>query len=621
MNGLYDSAADRVSSRVCVNRPPLTILPSSSLRTRHTFSLETLHALPLGAPAPARSLFPMPRHAHSSPEGDAARSWVWHATLRSRSAGKVSVLACAEALLAVAVYAWLALRWDITWPLLGSVFLAPLLLLRSPQSIKLGTRWFLQDGFEVKEYQDWPKAKRRCCVAGAVVLGCVIAYALTRWLGEFLSVDINDLPLLCSVPPNAHLDPLLRVLLELLSDALCVSIAIDLGLAFAVAFLGADVGTKVAVKVVAFAGKVLNAFAVTALTFNYVVAELGSRTLTFMFAGIVRLSLTTVLATVFLLTAAILGTALGLTLRAIVCRVAATLRHLPQGLRWLAENWHETTFRIDSTLTAELMPGLRPEFESLAPHSLALRTAQSQRRVVRWLVAPSLAVLCFIPALIYRLQIKAACWFWWPLAYLLKPALPADRREAQQLLLCWPWAMRSHRLLVLIPALVPAVLVCAILIARFGQLDLWQQIKHADARTVPAPLQLVLGMQWRGVPPWHWALLLTQICGLGMLWIADGACSHRAKGTWTAYAKTRMRPHYRRLRLLFRLRQWATIAFLLCGLGLCLVSFTELHPHLPAALLQRLDLYYQTGELHAPAVPTLPALSSSPAPTPASATP
>ena len=561
----------------------------------------------------------MPRQAHSSPDGDAARSWVWHATLRSRAAGKVSVLACVEALLAVAVYGWLALCWDIGWPLLGSVFLAPLLLLRSPESIKLGTRWFLQDGFEVKEYQDWPKAKRRWCVAGAVLLGCVAAYVLLLCLGGFWMVEM-ELGGGMAYDRTMERDGYWL--------AVAAALAMAIGISFAVAFLGADVGTKVSVKAVAFAGKLIGTLAVAAallglftLIFKYLVDDQGPTAAPLIIDGIVIASFGVVLAAAIILAAAILGTALGLTLRAIVCRVAAMLRHLPQGLRWLAENWHETTFRIDSSVTAELMPGLRPEYESLAPHSLVLRTAQSQRRVVRWIVAPSLAVLCFFPALIYRLQIKAACWFWWPLAYLLKPALPADRREAQQLLLCWPWAMRSHRLLVLIPALVPAVLVCIILIARCGQLDLWQQIKHADLRTVPAPLQLVLGMQWRGVPPWHWALLLMQICGLGMLWIADGACSHRAKGTWTAYAKTRMRPHYRRLRMLFRLRQWATILFLLCGLGLCLVSFPELRPHLPTALLQRLERYYQTGELHAPTVPTLPALSSSPPPTPAPAIP
>jgi hypothetical protein len=76
-----------------------------------------------------------------------------------------------------------------------------------------------------------------------------------------------------------------------------------------------------------------------------------------------------------------------------------------------------------------------------------------------------------------------------------------------------------------------------------------------------------------------------------------------------------MRPHFRRLRLLFRLSQWTTIVFLLCGFGLCFVSFPKLHPHVPAALMQCLERFYQTGELRTPLA------TASPPPTPATAGP
>lgn len=64
---------------------------------------------------------PPPRS--STPE----RSWIWHATLESRMAGKVSVLACVETVFAVALYWWIAIKWDTHWHLLSSVFIAPLL--------------------------------------------------------------------------------------------------------------------------------------------------------------------------------------------------------------------------------------------------------------------------------------------------------------------------------------------------------------------------------------------------------------------------------------------------------------------------------------------------------------
>ena len=81
------------------------------------------------------------------------RHWVWRATLDSRAAGKVSVLACVETVFAVALNWWIAIRWDTHWHLVSSVFIAPLLLLRSPESIAAGVRWFLKDWFGFGSYE------------------------------------------------------------------------------------------------------------------------------------------------------------------------------------------------------------------------------------------------------------------------------------------------------------------------------------------------------------------------------------------------------------------------------------------------------------------------------------
>src|SRR6185436_9213931 len=83
------------------------------------------------------------------------RSWVWRASIASRAAGKVSVLACAETLFAVVLYWWIAIRWGTHVHLLTSVFIAPLLLLRSPESIEMGVRWFQKDWFGFKKYESW----------------------------------------------------------------------------------------------------------------------------------------------------------------------------------------------------------------------------------------------------------------------------------------------------------------------------------------------------------------------------------------------------------------------------------------------------------------------------------
>ncbi len=53
------------------------------------------------------------------------RFWVWHATLKSREAGKISVLACIETLFSVILYWWIAINFDTHWHLVGGVFIAP----------------------------------------------------------------------------------------------------------------------------------------------------------------------------------------------------------------------------------------------------------------------------------------------------------------------------------------------------------------------------------------------------------------------------------------------------------------------------------------------------------------
>lgn len=92
-----------------------------------------------------------PNDTAASPQPE--RQWVWRATLESRAAGKVSVLAVGETVFAVALYWWIAIRWDTHWHLVTSVFIAPLLLVRSPESIDAGVRWFLTDWFGFKSYR------------------------------------------------------------------------------------------------------------------------------------------------------------------------------------------------------------------------------------------------------------------------------------------------------------------------------------------------------------------------------------------------------------------------------------------------------------------------------------
>ena len=266
--------------------------------------------------------------------------------------------------------------------------------------------------------------------------------------------------------------------------------------------------------------------------------------------------------------------------------MAATLRHLPTGLRHLAENWQENNFSVDSCVPAELLPGIREEEEDFAFDGLARTMRQEKSPILKWMAWPLVAVPFFLPAFLYRLNIKATCWFWWPLAYLQKPVPQANKSSAQKQALCWPWDDPWQRLLIF----VPAVLMCAVLIDRYSDFEMWQQYKNADA--VPVPLKLILGMQWSHLPPWHVAMVFIASSGLGMLAISGAACSHKRNDNWDSYAQSGMSKHLWLMNALTKVRSLATGTFLILGLGMCLISFPEWRQRVPDAVMLRMDRFY-----------------------------
>lgn len=112
------------------------------------------------------------------------RSWVWRSTETSRATGLVSVLAVAETLACVALY-WVLWIWlGVTWHHWLIVVSAPLVLLRSEQSVAQGAKWF-------KAYRDnkgdgdltSPKS------LGIILFSVLVVIALSWWLATHWLVD------------------------------------------------------------------------------------------------------------------------------------------------------------------------------------------------------------------------------------------------------------------------------------------------------------------------------------------------------------------------------------------------------------------------------------------------
>jgi len=92
------------------------------------------------------------------------------------------------------------------------------------------------------------------------------------------------------------------------------------------------------------------------------------------------------------------------------------------------------------------VPGIGKHNKKLTLNGLINRLREEEiiGKFMLLLVIP----IWFLPVLLYRLNIKSTCWFYWPLAFLLRP-LPTDGRiEQRRHDLCLPWTNPAQRVLI-----------------------------------------------------------------------------------------------------------------------------------------------------------------------------
>jgi hypothetical protein len=214
---------------------------------------------------------------------------------------------------------------------------------------------------------------------------------------------------------------------------------------------------------------------------------------------------------------------------------------------------------------------------------------KEQKLLIRiyWAVT---GIFFFIPPFLYRLNIKATAWFWWPLAYLLKPAPAASAEGAQRQALCWPWSNPAQRLLIVLSiglALLSLVLHWLVATSR---------IESGLVTSLPLAARVSLGWGWTRLAPWHVALWTIAAAGAGMLLLAGNACSHHANGNWTQY-RQRWPQNIRWMTALSRVRRLATVALLVMALGALLLQDPartwQAYVPVPASWVTALEDFYQ----------------------------
>lgn len=351
---------------------------------------------------------------------------LWWSTRESINAEVLSVTAIIETILAVLAYGWIAYTTDIYWPIVLAAGIAPLVLLRSEESVALGRDWFLR----------WEEL-------GAAALGPAPPYGFWERQRIFYS------PVLAGIA-GWFLAQYILVGLEgwcafaagLIFGLLSVAVAIASSMAFYVVVKGSvfveiderKIDLEKGVFAIGVLGGVLVQVILAAVVgaAAIVVAGVVVGAIAGMMAGFVTNAENSRVGFFISAPPYIFGKAAGILFLSLAIRVLATLRHLPAGIRTLPRNFRRLTVCTSPLQEPELVPGLQ---QTNSDYTLTKQIAVVKDSPT-WLgslyFVPFILVW-FVPGWIYRISIKSTTWLWWPLAFLggpVKRALkPLDFHE------------------------------------------------------------------------------------------------------------------------------------------------------------------------------------------------
>jgi hypothetical protein len=455
--------------------------------------------------------------------------WVFWSTRKSIDNEVPSITAILETIIAVPLYWWFAIHFETYLPLLVSVAVAPLVLLRSDESLALGVKWFSaweRSGWRASlaSRREDPKALRRSFAAFGFLLGGITAYALSR---NFLA-DVEG--------------------------------TAALRYAFAIGAISAAV---VFAALLATWQRTIIGLSLAFVAIIMMAAITGK--------GAPNVSLATAAG------AAVGGVPLGVFIVSLTIRVGATLRHFRAGLMSLPRNFRRLALCTSPRQEPELVPGLVPgetEFTIMevlnrwrrrldfvitgsfrrtftSPNFINRAISSGAYFVIDLVAAP----VWFIPGWIYRLTLKSTAWFWWPLAFLggdLQRARDPD--EFQRTTIGSLWAKTSIGLAIMT-------------ILTF----VWLNFVVTGALFRDNPLLTVFGyffvVNW-SLRPWQLLPIALAVLSVAIvLWVDDASGQYRhavAKGDSSllsrADAKFRWIERMARFRLVLFLVFWLLVA-------------------------------------------------------------
>jgi hypothetical protein len=402
-----------------------------------------------------------------------------------------SILAYTEVAIAVAAYWWIALHFDTQRHLWISICIAPLLLLRSRESMARGVRYFtvfvdsrpyeqMTAGEALRTWKLWATLVLSALASGATSYVLYRAWFIDSegwslfWriaVAMWLSLNVGQAIHVAAIRTRGiGLDTIEAAEMPRISGVIAVSAAI-----------------QIATTIPALAPLVIVAATAVLMGSNLTAAIASSA------GALVALVMSAAIAKAPWSVAALFGFYSGLILRAVLTRFLATLRHLWAGLRAFPANWYQTLFSIDFFYPPELVPGYKGHvffnFDSLY---------EDIRSIPGWnedkLFKSTVLCLLFVPAYLYRLSIKSTFWLYWPLAYVAngaadetRPAVLFDRLAATSL------GMLS--------ALVAAVSLGAFVVMNVHITELLPSLRVA---VQVAAIEFVFQLDFASQKPWVW---------------------------------------------------------------------------------------------------------------------
>ncbi len=343
--------------------------------------------------------------------GDEPRFKFW-STRSSINHDILSVTAIIETAFAITIYWWAAIRFETYLPLLVSSMVAPLVLLRSAPSIKLGVHWFMS--FEEKIWTN-NRPLSELAVPQQAILGTALLVAM---IISVLSIITLDQRLFSGIDISAAF---FRGLVVNWLSFIWISVATTIFVTSPlIAFRIASILTLLVIVITEF---VIGNSILTA-------AAAGTGAGTLLLVGNILLAqdykmrpFRKLLFSLFMAPYAI-GIPATIFLVSLIIRIAATLRYICPGMLAMPQNFRRLVLCTSPLHEPELLPNLgEASSQFTAKQSLRifrekLRTGDKMERLTALIFYPFGLVIWFLPAWFYRLTLKSTAWLWWPLAFL-----------------------------------------------------------------------------------------------------------------------------------------------------------------------------------------------------------